>query len=382
MKKSVVLAALLISVGGTADLVAQERFTLPGQRVAIYNLAGEVRVEAGSGNNVVVEVTRGGPDSGELEFDQRAEGDWRSLVVKYPSNRIVYRKMGRMSRSEFAVLGDGTFGPRNLDPQLGAERIKGSKGSRGGQRIRVSGSGSGTDAYADLKVVVPSGRAVAVHLGVGKVFIANVNGDLQIDTRSGSVDATGVTGFARIDTGSGAVSLRNARGAFGLHTGSGSVNAVDVQGDALVVETGSGSIDASNLDIRDLSMETGSGSITIVGAAAPNARIHTGSGGVRAQRFGSANFDINTGSGSVRAELSRDVQSGRIETGSGGVQVAITRELGADLTIDTGSGGIEFDAPGLSVNERRKSYLRGRIGDGRGELFVSTGSGGVSFRSY
>ena len=47
----------------------------------------------------------------------------------------------------------------------------------------------------------------------------------------------------------------------------------------------------------------------------------------------------------------------------------------------TAGGGIDMDMPGVVVTESRRSYLRGRIGDGNGTLRVSTGSGGVSFRS-
>jgi hypothetical protein len=382
MKNTLFLSVLTL-LAGAEDLSAQERFTLSAERSAIYNLAGEVRVQSGSGPDVTVEVTRGGADSGRLEFDRRQEGGWEMLVVRFPADRIVYRKLGRLSRSEFSVRDDGTFGARNFDPNLGAERVNAGQGMvRGGNRVRVAGSGSGLEAYADLTISVPRGRALAVHLGVGKVIVSNVDGDLQIDTRSGAVDASGITGFGRIDTGSGSITFRNGKGNFGMHTGSGGVNVHDVSGGALVVGTGSGSIDATNIDVTELSMNTGSGGVTLLGASAPSARIRTGSGGVRAQRFGSSNFEINTGSGSIRAELSRDVQSGRIDTGSGGVHVSIPAELGASLTIDTGSGGIDFDAPGLVVHESRRSFLRGKIGDGNGALHVSTGSGGVNFRSY
>ena len=43
-----------------------ERVVLQGRDVAIYNLAGRLRVEGGSGDRVVVEVTRGGRDAGRL----------------------------------------------------------------------------------------------------------------------------------------------------------------------------------------------------------------------------------------------------------------------------------------------------------------------------
>jgi DUF4097 and DUF4098 domain-containing protein YvlB len=136
-----------------------------------------------------------------------------------------------------------------------------------------------------------------------------------------------------------------------------------------------------NIDVNEMAIRTGSGSVNVAGVTAPAARINTGSGGIRARQLSTRTFDLNTGSGSVRVELTSDVQAGRIDTGSGGVDVAISRDAGAEFTIDTGSGGIDMDVPEVVVTESRRNYLRGRIGDGNGTLHVSTGSGGVSFRS-
>ena len=374
--------AAMVAVLAVANLAAaQDRIAVAGDKVAIYNVAGDVRVEAGSGSNVVVEITRGGADSNRLEVNRQTEGGWQHVIVHYPDDRIVYRRLGRLSRSDFSVRDDGTFGMRNLDPELGAERINKGQGNVGGRRTRVAGSGRGLEAHADIRVLVPEGRSVAVHLGVGKITATNVKGGLQLDARSASVEARGLSGFARLDTGSGSVTLHESNGDFGLHTGSGSVDVSDVNHGSLIIDTGSGSVEGRNLDVRELHVETGSGGVTLDDVAAPAARVTTGSGGIRARRIASANFDMHTGSGGVRLELTSDVKLGRINTGSGSVTIVAPRELGAEITIDTGSGGIDIDAPGLMMLERRKSFLRARHGDGSGSLRVHTGSGGVSFRS-
>jgi hypothetical protein len=369
----------------TLDAAAQDRFSLTGDRVAVYNIAGEIRVEPGSDANVVVEMTRGGSDGQQLQVDRRSDDGWQLLVVKYPDDRIVYRRSGitgRFSRSEFSVNRDGLFGARNLDPQLGAERTRQDVGSsRGGGRVRVSGSGSGLEAHADLRILVPAGRTVSIHLGVGKVIATNVSGDVQIDARSASIEASNINGLGRFDTGSGSIIVRGARGDLGLHTGSGSIRADDVQNGVFIAHTGSGSVEASNLNVTEMEINTGSGGVTVHTAEAPATRVVTGSGGIRVNRLGARNFDLHTGSGSVRIALTSDVQVGRIETGSGGIDVALPQDAGAEIVIDTGSGGIDVDVPRLSISESRRSYLRGSIGDGNGTLRVSTGSGGVSFRS-
>src|SRR5262245_41726187 len=108
------LALLTISFSG-GDLGAQsdrkERFTLEGDEVAIYNLAGQVRVEPGSGHAVVVEVDRGGADGSELRVETGPARGAQTLRVIYPSSRVVYPAMGRgRSRCELDVAPDGTFG--------------------------------------------------------------------------------------------------------------------------------------------------------------------------------------------------------------------------------------------------------------------------------
>ncbi|HEY0674519.1 MAG TPA: DUF4097 family beta strand repeat-containing protein [Longimicrobiales bacterium] len=383
MKK--VVGAALALLGWWAPLAAQDRFSIDAERVAIYNLAGEVRLEAGTGSSVVVEMTRGGRDGDQLEVRRDQADGWQQLIVRYPSDRIVYDRLGRLSRNEFGVRQDGTFGLRDLDPQDGVERIKSERrpAPGSGDRVRVTGSGRGLAAYADLVVRVPRGRAVAVHLGAGKVFVSNVNGDVQIDARSAAIEAHDVSGFGRFDTGSGSILVNNATGDFGLHTGSGSVVMKTMRrGGALVVNTGSGGVQVSNIEVGELDINTGSGRVTLNTIAAPIARVTTGSGGIRAHHFGTDNFDLHTGSGSVLAELTRDLQAGRIRTGSGSVQIALPVELGAEVTVDTGSGGIHPDGARIDVSESRRGFMRGTIGNGGGTLHISTGSGGVSFRSY
>lgn len=381
MKKAWFIAGLgLFAVLDTA--AGQDRLSVAGDKIAIYNVAGEVRVEPGQGPNVIVEIMRGGGDAERLRIDRKNADGWQQVIVHYPDDRIVYRRMSRLSRSDLAVREDGTFGMRNLDPSLGAERIKKAQGTVGGRRTRVGGSGRGLEAYADIRILVPEGRNVAVHLGVGKLNVTHVNGGLQLDARSAAIQASDVAGFGRFDTGSGSIAVSRASGDFGLHTGSGGVTVSQASNGSLIIDTGSGSVQANNLALHELFIHTGSGGVTVDDVNAPATRIATGSGGIRATRFSTRNFDLRTGSGSVRVELLSDIDLGSIDTGSGSVTILARRELGTNVTVDTGSGGINVDMPSLRIDESRRSFLRGRIGDGEGNLRINTGSGGVSFRSF
>ena len=93
-----VLAALALCLlllrPAAASAQQGERYTLEGDEVAIYNLAGSLTVEPGTGT-VSVEMVRGGTDAAKLTVE-RGEIDGReTLRVVYPADLIVYAGIGR-----------------------------------------------------------------------------------------------------------------------------------------------------------------------------------------------------------------------------------------------------------------------------------------------
>jgi len=324
-----------------------ERHTISGDNIAIYNLAGVMRVEAGSGSEVVVEVTRGGADAGRLRVAQSAIRDRETLRVIYPDDDVVYRDEHGGSTT-LDVRDDGTFGD--------------SQGRRwsGGRRVRISGSGRGLDAHADLRVAVPAGKHVAVYLAVGQAFVSNVNGDLRVDVAAANVTADHTKGSLNVDTGSGDVRVSDAEGEVTLDTGSGNVIVSGVSG-AVSLDTGSGNVTAERIKADALNVDTGSGDVTASGIQA-------------------GNVTVDTGSGSVRLDLLSDVGSLNVDTGSGDVTIRIPADFGAQVDIETGSGGIELRGVTLRTTRLESDHLIGEIGDGRGEVRISTGSGGVTLQ--
>lgn len=343
-----VRAALLLAAAAAlpATGVAQQSqaYTLSGARIAVYNLAGVIRVGPGTGNDVRVDVSAGGADAGRLTVETGPIGDTETLRIIYPDDRIVYPDRGRHGRSSFRVRDDGTFFGR------GGDR---------GRRVTIRGSGSGLEAYADLTIAVPEGKRVGVYLGVGEVDVRNVNGSIWVDVASAPVFVDGVQGDLGVDTGSGSVEVRNVRGDVEVDTGSGSVELSGANGRSVSIDTGSGSVIASDITAEDLLVDTGSGRITI-------------------ERSTITNASLDTGSGSVRLELLTDVNNVDIDTGSGSVTVLFPESLGAQLDLESSSGGIDFDVP-ITVRAFNRSSLRGSIGDGRGLIRVDTGSGSIRF---
>jgi lia operon protein LiaG len=344
---TVLARTALLLAAAAAPLQAQrvERFALDGRAPAVHNLAGEVSVVAGSGSQVVVEITRGGADAGDLRVERGGD----VVRVVYPGDRVVYARMGARSRSTLQVRRDGSL------------NLRGAGRRSDVRRVTVAGSGGGTRAHADVRVLVPAGRSVAVYQGVGRVQVTNVDGRIAVDASSASVQAQGTRGSLDVDVGSGSVEVRDVRGDLSVDTGSGSVTADNVQDTNLELDTGSGTVTGRNLRVQSLKVDTGSGRVAL--------------SGVRAR-----SVEVDTGSGGVELGLLADVDNLVVDTGSGGVTVTVPSDFGARLDIDTGSGGIHVDLPVTGRNRDSRSHLTGRVGDGDGTVRIDTGSGGVRIR--
>lgn len=324
-----------------AALSAQERQVLTGPTATIYNIAGEVRLEPGTGDDVTVDVIRAGRDARRLEVRLR---DGRMSIL-YPDDEVVYRGgRSRGSMSGLRVRPDGSFGG---DWSSGM----------GGRRVTVRSFGSGLEAWADLVVRVPRGKRVEVHLAVGEVVAANVEGDLDIDVHSASVRTSGTRGRLMVDAGSGSVRVADARGELEVDTGSGGIELSDVEMSRITIDAGSGGVDGRGVKAGRLSVDVGSGGVDLEGTITDD-------------------LLVDTGSGSVRLDLATVPRSLVIDTGSGGTTLRLPADAAADVDIETGSGGIASDFA-ITATTFRRDEVRGRIGDGGGRIRISTGSGGV-----
>ena len=341
-------AAVLAPLPLAAQSGSPASYRLRGDVFAIYNLAGEVRVEGGgSGDEVGVRVTRGGPDAARLDVETGAIGGRETLRVLYPEDRIVYPDDSRSGtyNTTLHVRNDGTFGD-----DRGEDRAR-------ARRVRISDRGDGMEAWADMIVTVPAGKRVELHLAVGKVDVSNVNGDLLVDVGAASVTTSRTRGKLRLDTGSGEVRVSDASGEVDLDTGSGGVTLEGVNATRLSLDAGSGGLRGSAISADVL-------------------RLDLGSGGTRLRDVRAPDIILDAGSGSVDLDLAADIDEMRIDAGSGSVTIRIPSSLGAELDVDSGSGGIDTDIE-IAVRSRSRSSLRGTIGDGRGRMTIESGSGSV-----
>ena len=336
--------ALLAIVPPTLVSAQAEQRTIRGAHVSIYNLAGSLRAEPGSGDAVTVAITRGGADRDRLRIETGTINGRETLRIVYPSDRVVYPALRHRSRINMRVRGDGTFSADGW-----------RRDSR--DEVEIRGSGSGIEAFADLVVRVPRGQKIDLYLGAGRVEVANVEGNILVDVAAAEVDISGTRGDLTLDTGSGRVAVRDATGNLNIDTGSGGVTIDRVKGDVLNIDSGSGGIQASDVDVRELAADVGSG-------------------GLRFFRTKATTVNVEAGSGGVNLELLTAVENLEVETGSGGATIRVPATLSAEVEAETGSGGFTTD---FEITTRRvsRNHVVGRIGDGKGRIRLEAGSGSI-----
>jgi DUF4097 and DUF4098 domain-containing protein YvlB len=340
----------LFAVLAPAALPAQqaERYTLTEGPAAVYNLVGNLRVEPGQGR-VTVEVSRAGAEAAKLTIGQGRIRGRETLRVLYPADRIRSGRSEDRGSTQLRVRDDGTFGGDD------DEHGHGDHDSNEGRRVTIADDG--LDARADLIVRVPRGQRIAVHLAVGAVTVANVDGELRVETASAPVTVSGSRGALAVEVGAGDVRVTKTQGELTVDTGSGSVEVSGVSGSVLSVDTGSGEVTGSDLTADQLGVDTGSGEIRLAAVTAPRVSLETGSGG-------------------ITAELRRDIASLEVETGSGDVAIRAPSSLGAHVEVQTASGDIDTDFP-LQVTRSGHDHMVGTVGDGKGTIAIETGSGGI-----
>ncbi len=350
----VTLSAVLLAAAPLLGKEFEEQFSLKSDDLVLINLIGEITVEQADGATFeVIVAVRGDDASREHVQIETNEGHKAMVVVKFPienTRSYVYPKLGRGSKTTITMRND--MGEQ--DSWL-ARLFSGM----GQTKIKVSGSGSGLEVWADVTIKVPAGKRCQVKHGVGEITASDVKGDLFLEIHSGPVTAYGIEGSLLADSGSGAVKVEHAKG-------------------DLTVDTGSGSVVLNQCSGKKISVDTGSGSVKVEGIECKLLNIDTGSGGVRALAVEADDAKIDTGSGSVKLLLDR-MGDGRfvLDTGSGSVELGLPRNASAEVTAETGSGGISVDLKGVSLEKAHKDYVRFTLGSGDARVNLDTGSGGI-----
>ena len=190
---------------------------------------------------------------------------------------------------------------------------------------RVSWSWGVTNRSVHIELTVPRTSNLDLHSGDGHIRASGVTGDLQMETRDGSIEVSDLRGSVRLHSGDGHIEGSAMDGSLDASTNDGHIR-VRGRFDALRLESGDGSVTAEVLPDSKLtnnwSIHTGDGSVTVRLADGLSADIdaHTGDGSISSQLplmvsgiigrtdlhgklgGGGPSFQIRTGDGSIRLE--------------------------------------------------------------------------------
>jgi lia operon protein LiaG len=326
----------------------REQYQVTGEKIAVYDLAGAATLEPATGPTVVVDVQRRGRDAGRLKVEQGVIDGVATLRVIYPDDHVVYDPANSKwnGSSTFDVGNDGTFDDRD-----GADRA-----------VEVRSSGSGMEAWADLRILVPRGQQLALHLGVGEIRVSNVNGTLRFDGGPTNTTATGTSGSLAVDVRSGTIRVQQAKG-------------------DLRLETTSGNIEVNDARDGTVRLASGSGNLAVYGAAVPMIRFTTAAGTVDGVALDADNVNVATGSGGVNLDFDGSPSALTINAGSGSVTVALPSSYTASVDLDTMAGNLRVDFP-LRITSQGPDQVAGIIGAGIGQLQVETGSGNINILQH
>lgn len=232
-------------------------------RVSIENIAGDITVTGGSGDEVSIEAVK------------RTRGDRSELARVFV---VVDDRGGRVDvRTE-------------------------------GERNRNDHYGRSDHVSVDYTVTVPSSASVDVKSISGNIKVSSLQGAVRAETVSGNV-VTGSTPRLMAKSISGDVDLSDAGADADLTASSvsGTVRAKNLKARALDLGTISGDVVLTDITCDRLGVKSISGSVEYSGTLAKNGRydVNAHSGTVRLTLSGSTGFELtaSTFSGSIRSEL-------------------------------------------------------------------------------
>jgi DUF4097 and DUF4098 domain-containing protein YvlB len=213
----------------------------------------------------------------------------------------------------------------------------------------------------DLVIKVPKNSNLVVSLVSAEANVRNIHGGLELGGVSGELRVENVSDRVRVTNISGEVTLREATGRVRVKTVSGDIQASDINGPANFNSV-SGSIIVSKMN-GELDMESVSGDVEVSRSKVTAVRSHTVSGDV---------------------DLDAEMQDGAViesDTMSGSVRLVLGGYLDARFDLETSSGRIRnriTDHKPKKSQYVRDEVLRFTVGNGKGEVIASSGSGDIT----
>lgn len=273
MRKQILTAlVLLTALVANASAQREERFSRTldvgaNGELELGNISGEIRVEATSGSQIVIDAVK------------RAHGSSRvsdvEIEVSQMSNRVRVETRHRQGRH----------------------------GRDGGVSV-------------DYQVRVPKGTEVTIESVSGDITLSGVGGETTVKSVSGNVDVSDAGSLSRAESVSGDVRIRGARStrSMDISSVSGDVEGANVEANELNISSVSGDVELDDAACDRASFESVSGDIRYAGRISRGGRYefqsHSGNVVVTIGEDVGFQLEASTFSGDIESEFPITTRSG------------------------------------------------------------------------
>lgn len=351
----------------------------------VQNDAGKVSIVGGETDQVTVKVVKTGiaatqaraeQDLKNIHYEIEQQGD--TIRLSYELEEITLRRdPGSVDTVDFIVTVppditvdvNSVFGNVEVEGISGGVDLRTESGFVEASSIDAGSEDIRLDSkFGSVRLTDATGAEIVLHSDSGILEAKNVRAsqEMELATQFGGVTfENGSAGSLKIVTQSGAVELTS----------------IDVRG-ALVVEDFFGNINLEKVRARSYDARTDSGSITMDGVGGP-VKANSGFGNITLKNAENATLDLNTQSGAVDFEGSLGEGPHTIHSSFGEIRLSIPADSALDVDLLTNFGTIKSDIP-ITVTlsgETDRNRQTGTMNDGGAQLKVETGSGGISIQA-
>ncbi len=327
-------------------------------RIRVYTaLAVLVLVSASAA--LATEVDRSFHQRFEVEQGARLElvhGDGEAIVTPWEQNAV---EVDVRYRVEYKRVGIGK------DPDLDVRfeqrgelvRVVGEEGATGG-----IGFFSSDQIEYVYRVSAPAWMELDIRGDDGDVEIEGWQGTITIRNDDGDVRLADLrVPRLRLDVEDGDVEIDGFEGEMDLEVDDGDVRVSECRGERIRIAGQDG-----NMRLED---------------CAGNFELATDDGDVDISGLKAGKLDVRTEDGRIEIGLdsSDSVLDVDVSTDDGDVDLKLGDGVSGAFNLSSSDGDIRVDAEAGALDEDRRR-VTGRLGDGEGNIRVSTGSGRITFR--
>jgi len=313
----------------------------PGTLITVQNVSGDIDVRGWDGDHVRVISTKRIKARSREEAEEWAE-KVEIIIEKHGQDLLVKAKRPRDWTESLESLIDGIF---QRKPSASVDFEICTPADVHLEIASVSGDISVREVTGEVNIDVVS----------GDLEIFDIGSDVTIEAVSGDMVLKKIVGNADVDAVSGDTWLESIGGNVRIDVTSGDATLEEIDGDVYIDGT-SGDVSARNI-FGDVNIDVTSGDIFVL------------------QKNGELRIDTSSGDVTVETAL---MTSGRymVETSSG--QITFRVPFGASSVVDmeTSGGTITAKVP-MTIESMSRTHLVGVLGDGGGEIVLSTSGGDI-----